>query len=205
MHSERIEYVCNGYHRYGKENCTPHRVRETDLDFLIYSELMRIKQQAQANWKSIEKDVLTWQKSKSQTEKVINELETRKKSKREDLEALLLERIHDREHADIYTDMIEKCEEEIAAVDIQIASLKDIGEAVKRRKAEMKTSLDLLDSIVRDEAISDTHLRMLVERIMIHEQNGEMQIEVQLKADFNWHMTLLDREHGSSMDFELTA
>lgn len=24
---ERIEYVCNGYHRYGKENCPPHRIR----------------------------------------------------------------------------------------------------------------------------------------------------------------------------------
>lgn len=203
--TERIEYVCNGYHRYGKENCTPHRVRETDLDFLIYSELMRIKQQAQANWKSIEKDVLTWQKSKSQTERTIQELENRKKAKREDLEALLLERIHDREHAAIYTDMIVKCEEEISTVDTQIENLKDLGETVKRRKAEMKTNLDLLDSIVRDEAISDAHLRMLVERIMIHEQNGEMQIEVQLKADFNWHMTLLDKDGRNSMDVELTA
>lgn len=166
---------------------------------------MRIKQQAQANWKSIEKDVLTWQKSKSQTERTIQELENRKKAKREDLEALLLERIHDREHAAIYTDMIVKCEEEISTVDTQIENLKDLGETVKRRKAEMKTNLDLLDSIVRDEAISDAHLRMLVERIMIHEQNGEMQIEVQLKADFNWHMTLLDKDGRNSMDVELTA
>ena len=200
----RIEYVCNGYHRYGRENCTPHRVNESDLDALIYAELMRIKQQAQENWNAVEKDVLAWQKSKSQTEKTVAELEARKRAKREDLEALLLERIHDREHADIYTDMIAKCEGELAALDEKIAGLKNLGETVKRRRAEMKTNLDLLDSIVRDEAISDAHLRMLVERINIREQNSEMQIEIQLKAAFNWHLTAL-YSNGSSMDVELTA
>ncbi len=202
---ERIEYVCNGYHRYGKENCTPHRVNETDLDVLIYSELMRMKQQAQANWVSVEKEVQAWMKSKSATEKKIAGLEARRKQKREDLEAILLERIHDKEHAEIYTEMIQKCEMDISSIDSQITDLKNLGEAVRRRKAEMKTSLDLLDCIVRDEAISDTHLRMLVERVIIHEQNKQIQIEVQFKAAFHWHMTLLDTAKGNSMDFELTA
>ncbi len=83
--------------------------------------------------------------------------------------------------------------------------MKTYSEAVRRRKAEMKTSLDLLDCVVRDEAISDAHLRMLVEKIIIHEQNKQIQIEVQFKASFHWHMTLLDAEKGNSMDFELTA
>ena len=100
--------------------------------------------------------------------------------------------------------MIAKCEGEITALDEKIAGLKDLGETVKRRRAEMKTNLDLLDSIVRDEAISDAHLRMLVERINIREQDGEMQIEIQLKAAFNWHLTAL-YSNGSSMDLELTA
>ncbi len=144
-------------------------------------------------------------KSKSATEKKIAGLEARRKQKREDLEAILLERIHDKEHADIYTEMIQKCEMDISSIDSQITDLKNLGEAVRRRKAEMKTSLDLLDCIVRDEAISDTHLRMLVERVIIHEQNKQIQIEVQFKAAFHWHMTLLDTAKGNSMDFELTA
>ncbi len=172
---------------------------------MIYSELMRIKQQAQANWASVEKEVQAWMKSKSATEKKIAGLEARRKQKQEDLEAILLERIHDKEHAEIYTEMIQKCEMEIASIDSKIADLKNLGEAVRRRKAEMKTSLDLLDCVVRDEAISDAHLRMLVEKIIIHEQEKQIQIEVQFKAAFHWHMTLLDAEKGNSMDFELTA
>ncbi|WP_366014769.1 zinc ribbon domain-containing protein [uncultured Eubacterium sp.] len=34
------EYVCNSFHRYGKEHCTPHRIRESVLDKIIYDELV---------------------------------------------------------------------------------------------------------------------------------------------------------------------
>ena len=29
---EYVEYTCNSNHRYGKQNCTPHRIRELQLD-----------------------------------------------------------------------------------------------------------------------------------------------------------------------------
>ena len=38
----RFEYNCNGYHRYGTEHCTAHRIDEDMLDKLIYSELLSI-------------------------------------------------------------------------------------------------------------------------------------------------------------------
>ncbi len=44
------------------------------------------------------------------------------------METILLERIHDREHAEIYTEMIQKCEMEIASIDSQITDLKNLGE-----------------------------------------------------------------------------
>ncbi|MDY3863750.1 MAG: hypothetical protein SOZ51_06585, partial [Eubacteriales bacterium] len=52
--------ACNGYHRYGKENCSPHRVDESRLDKLIYDELLEMKEGAEANYKSIEHDVKKW-------------------------------------------------------------------------------------------------------------------------------------------------
>lgn len=38
-----MEYVCNGYHRYGKENCSPHKIGEEVLDRLILKELEELK------------------------------------------------------------------------------------------------------------------------------------------------------------------
>ena len=37
----RLEYTCNGYHRYGKGQCTPHTIGEADLDKLL--EAMEIR------------------------------------------------------------------------------------------------------------------------------------------------------------------
>ena len=46
----RVEYICNTYHRYGKEYCTTHLIREEVLDDLVYKELLRVKKMAHANW-----------------------------------------------------------------------------------------------------------------------------------------------------------
>ena len=57
-----------------KRYCTSHRVQERDLDALIYKELLRIKFQAEENWKSIEKDVKAIMKNKANTEKKISDM-----------------------------------------------------------------------------------------------------------------------------------
>ena len=64
------------YHRY-KGYCTSHRVQERDLDALIYKELLRIKSQAEENWKSIEKDVKAIMKNKANTEKKISDMKNK--------------------------------------------------------------------------------------------------------------------------------
>ena len=42
----RVEYICSTYHRYGKEYCTTHLIREEVLDDLVYKELLRVKKMA---------------------------------------------------------------------------------------------------------------------------------------------------------------
>jgi len=93
---------CNGYHRYGKEYCTSHRIDEATLDQLINEELSLIKSQAEKNWHSIEKDVKKWISQKSNIEKVISDLEIRMKNLDFETESILMERINDKENRKIY-------------------------------------------------------------------------------------------------------
>lgn len=44
-----VEYVCNTYHRRGKQYCTSHRIREERLDDIIYSYLDQFKMSAEEN------------------------------------------------------------------------------------------------------------------------------------------------------------
>ena len=80
--------------------------------------------------------------------------------------------------------MIEKRKTEIAACREQIQSIKNIDDTIKKRKAEIKQSIDLIDEIVASDGISNTHLRMLVEKILIREKEDGLSLEIILKAPF---------------------
>ncbi len=65
---------------------------------------------------------------------------------------------------------------------------------IRKRKAEMKSSIDILDGIIKDGAISDANLRLLVDNIVINEQNGKLSINIDLKAAFSSHLNLYDED-----------
>ena len=197
--SVRYEYTCNGYHRYGKENCSSHRVDEAQLDKLIYDELLEMKEGAEANYKSIEHDVKKWLSQKNTSEKKVKALSDKLKQRKSDQEQILLERIRDREHADIYTGMLTKCEKDIANITAELAAIQDYDATIRKRKAEMKSSIDILGEIVKEGAISDSNLRLLIDDIVISECGGKLSINIHLKAAFRSHLDIYD-ENGQLTD-----
>ena len=190
----RYEYVCNGYHRYGKDNCTSHRIDESELDRLIYEELMSIKEEAQKNYDSIEADVRRWLSQKNTAERQIKALSARLEQRRSDQHMILLERLRDREHAPVYGEMLKKCEADIKACIEQLDAIRNFEETIKKRKAEIKEGIDMLDEIIAAGAVSDTHLRMLIQEIIINEKNGKLKIKIQMKAKFSSHIDFIPDE-----------
>ena len=188
---DRYEYVCNGYHRYGSENCTSHRIDEADLDNLIYEELMSIKEDAQKNYDSIESDVKRWLSQKNTAEKRIRELTAKLEQRKNDQQLILLERIRDREHASVYDDMLAKCDADIKTLTEQIDAIRNFEETIRKRKAEIKSGIDMLDEIISEGAISNTHLRMLIKEILIAEVDGKLRIKIQMKAKFSSHIDFI--------------
>lgn len=77
--------------------------------------------------------------------------------------------------------MLVSCETDIKTIENRIQEMKDIENTVKERKKQMKKSVELLDGIIADGAISDTHLRMLVDEIVIYEKNGKLDIQITLR------------------------
>ena len=181
---ERIEYVCNGYHRY-KGYCTPHRIREEDLDKHIYKELLRLKSEAEENWKSIETDVKKWLSSKSDVTKKIKNMESSISNLELEIEKILMERINGKDNRPIYDKMLQKRRDEIDSLKHKIAEIQNIDETIKRRKKEIKCSIELLDKIIEEGAVSDTNLRLLINEIVVLEENGKIQLIVSIKAPFD--------------------
>ena len=57
---ERVVYVCDTYHRYGREHCSSHMVDEESLDRLIGAEILRTKKMYEENWSRMEWLIERW-------------------------------------------------------------------------------------------------------------------------------------------------
>lgn len=99
---------------------------------------------------------------------------------------MIIERIGDREHASIYNSMIAKREEEIAALEKKIAELREYDKVCKQRKEHLKNTTQILDEILSEGKISDVNLRMLVNKILIHQnEDKSLDIKFEMNGDFN--------------------
>ena len=190
----RCEYTCNGYHRYGKNNCTPHTIGEKVLDKLIYDELLEIKRMAYENFENVDKNIRKWMANRPTAEKRIINLNAQLQQRKSDQQQILLERIRDKEHADVYTEMLKTCEDDIERLTGQIKEFEDIDKTIKKRKSQLRTSMELIDSIVADGAVSDTHLRMLVDKIIVSEVDGELKVQITLNGKFRMHIDTYDHD-----------
>ena len=189
----RVEYICNTYHRYGKEYCTTHLIREEVLDDLVYKELLRVKKMAHANWEVIDALAKDWAAQKFNAERQINRLQERVSVLKNEVEQILMERIRDKAHADIYDVMLQKRDEAIQSAEQQINEYRDAQASLEARKESMQPGIDLLDAITSESSVSDAHLRMFVNKVYLHEQDGKLRVEFVLNADFQTHLDLYDQ------------
>ena len=189
----RVEYICNTYHRYGKEYCTTHLIREEVLDDLVYKELLRVKKMAHANWEAIDALAKDWAAQKFNAERQIDRLQERVSVLKNEVEQILMERIRDKAHANIYDVMLQKRDEAIQSAEQQINEYRDAQASIEARKESMRPSIDLLDAITSEGSVSDAHLRMFVNKVYLHEQDGKLRVEFVLNADFQTHLDLYDQ------------
>ena len=203
---ERVAYVCDTYHRYGKEHCSSHMVGEETLDRLIGAEILRTKKMYEENWSRMEWLVEKWTPKASTASAKISKLQEHILLLEEEVEVILMERIRDKANAERYDRMIAKREEQITEAKKQIEELQNISEMLRSRQAKLKRNISLIDDILREGKMSEAHLRMLVEKILVHEEDGRLDLEIRLKAPFRDHLDVF--ENGAqtdcfpSMDFD---
>ena len=203
---ERVAYVCDTYHRYGKEHCSSHMVDEETLDRLIGAEILRTKKMYEENWSRMEWLIEKWTPKASTAIAKISKLQEHILLLEEEVEVILMERIRDKANAERYDRMIAKREEQIAEAKKQIEELQNISEMLRSRQAKLKRDISLIDDILREDKMSEAHLRMLVEKILVHEEDGRLDLEIRLKAPFRDHLDVF--ENGAqtdcipSMDFD---
>ena len=203
---ERVAYVCDTYHRYGREHCSSHMVGEETLDRLIGAEILRTKKMYEENWSRMEWLVEKWTPKASTASAKISKLQEHILLLEEEVEVILMERIRDKANAERYDRMIAKREEQIAEAKKQIEELQNISEMLRSRQAKLKRDISLIVDILREGKMSEAHLRMLVEKILVHEEDGRLDLDIRLKAPFRDHLDIFENGEQTdcipSMDFD---
>ena len=205
---ERVDYSCDTYHRYGKEYCSSHTVDERILDELITKELMQTKAMYEENFQAMEQLIDQWQPKASAATTQIKKQQERIAMLEEEMEAILMERIRDKANTERYDRMIQKREAEIAVAQKQIEELQNIEETLRSRQAKLKRDISMMDDILKEGHLSEAHLRLLVDKIYVHEENGKLSLDICLKAPFRDHMDIYENGEqtecylSQSYDFE---
>lgn len=183
---EYVEYTCNSSHRYGKEYCTPHTVRESQLDELIEDEVRGFRDTILEESTRYDKIVKDWARKKPLYGRQIQQHNDKISSLRQQIEDLIMEKIGDKEHAQIYNNMIAKREEEIKQLDKKISDLREYDKICKQKKDQLKNTTNILDDILSEGLISDMNLRMLVKKILIRQNNDKsLDIRFEMNGEFN--------------------
>lgn len=186
-----VEYTCNSNHRYSNDYCTDHTIREEQLDKIIHTELVMLRQKILDSSQKYDEIVREWNKKKPKYDKMIKDYTQKIAVLRGQIEELIMERINDRTHAAVYNNMIEKRENDIAELNQKIEDSKRFDELSKERRNELMSTAKLLDEVLLEPCISDTNMRLLVRRINVHEnEDGTLNVMLEFNGDFDDTSTL---------------
>ncbi len=181
---DRVEYVCNGYHRYSEVNCTSHRIREEMLDQIVQAELTGIRLVFDDLWENVEADVKKWAAGKSTTEKRLENLRNSIAETEIEIQKILMERIEDKQNSDMYDKMIETRRDDIEKLKKEINEIENLDKTIKERKSILKHSIELLDDIIADNNISNANLHLMFDKIVIEETDEGLNLDLRLKSPF---------------------
>ena len=157
-------------------------------------EIIAMKDQAYKNYLAVDEDVKRWLKSKNTVGKRIEALRETLSQRKKDQKEILLSMMRDREHASVLGEMLTDCEADIARIEKELHDIENYSETIRKRKQEMKSTIDMIDEIIREGAVSDANLRILVDKIIISEKDDGLHITVNLNADFTSHLKVFDSQ-----------
>lgn len=184
--SEYVEYSCNSNHRYGKSYCTPHRVRESQLDELIVDEVRRLQENILSEAEKYDSIVREWNKNKPKYERQIAQHESKINGLNREIEGLIIDRMNDRAHSDLYNKMIADREKQIADLRQKIDECREFDRVSKERRKSLTKTSEVIEEILEEGNISDAHLRMLVRQVTIH-QNEDKSLDIEFEMNGNWN------------------
>ncbi|MDL2233039.1 recombinase family protein [Ruminococcaceae bacterium OttesenSCG-928-L11] len=189
--AEDIEYVCNTYHRMASAYCTPHRIKEYMLDDLLYEEVLRLKKMATSNWARIEEQIFACTDLNKANELRIEKVRTEIQSLKEENRNLLQIMTKYPERSDDVNEAMNANDSRIKELNQKAEEYKHLEIMNQDTQGKLKTSIDLLDDIIATRSLSNGTIRLLVDKIIIHQIDKDtLDVRFKMNGPYETHVNL---------------
>ncbi|WIV10558.1 recombinase family protein [Proteiniborus sp. MB09-C3] len=190
--NEYIEYVCNTYHRHSKSNyCTSHRIKESEIDDIVYAYLERVKVLAEENLLKVDEFIKEWNNKKRDYSNDIDKLKIEIMTLKDDVKQYAQQLARKLINEELFIELTQESNQKIDLLEKQIQTLEEMIEINKDAKKGIESSVELLTKIVEKKELSNAHLQMLINNIKIFEdEEGKLSLDITLNTPFKYHTSL---------------
>lgn len=186
-----VEYICTTYNKHGSKYCSSHRIREEDLDDLLYSEMAKLKEIASENLKKVDEFIKVWTNQRTDYDQMIGKFQMQMVELEENIKSLILEKAKSPGRAGFIEEIISDCENQMAAIKENIEKLKTSDNIGKNARLNIKSSVEIFDQIINERAIDNAHIHMLLSKVLITQPDSEsINLEFELKAPLKAHVDM---------------
>ena len=89
----RVEYVCRGYHRNGKDYCTSHRIHEETIDSAVWDYVVAMRERCATEQKELAQMQKIWALRKPILDAHILSLQERIRELEQEVDEIVMEKI----------------------------------------------------------------------------------------------------------------
>ena len=190
---EWVEYVCNGYHRFGTKVCTPHRIREADLDDMLMQRLASLRDVVQSNIKHYDHLVKEWNSRRRDYTGTITKIQNQINQLREEVKEYIRQKARKQIDESIFDELTRDTQSQIHMLEAQAETLNEVKLINSGARLGIQNSLDMLDAIINQGKITDTQIRTVIGKIKITEGSDGIELEVDLSVPLRDQVTLAEK------------
>lgn len=181
------------HYKYGNNVCSSHRIKEKDIDIMLYSYLKSVKNTVKKNVFEIADFIENFDDEKINYSKEIYKIQYEVTNFKNEIKEYAKQLARNLITEDLFKELTKENSEKILLLEKQIDSLVDINKISKDAKLLLKQMIVLLDKILEKQEINNEDIQILINKISIKDnKDGMLGFQVKLNNPLEKNVSLFD-------------
>lgn len=188
--NKQVSYECVTHRRYGKAQCTSHRINENELNEVILSRLALYVCEVKEKLKEMDDWIIQQKTNKKAYDNTISKLNLEISHLREEKKDYSRQLAKKLIEEDICKELIGECNSKIKIFETQLNEVSQIKISSDKMTENVISTVEVLDQMVESKYITNKHIQIMVNKIIVHETNESLKYNrKKLEIEIEWSKT----------------